>query len=227
MRLWIVGLPESNDVLAPRLHAAGFAVETFADPDTAREAIRRRGLPHLLIVHVEMCDDGGIRLCEEVRALADLPVIILAHDDVPGQAARALRYADDYVRMPVDPQELVMRIRRILSRITDYSYASGSRVRVCDRLTVDYVQRCVVVDGRERQLTPTENLLLHVLLKHRGSVVETDTLIARVWHAGAALEDRNALRVHMHRLRHKLESDPANPSFIQTERGIGYVFTGC
>lgn len=226
-RLWLVDPLAQDDQLLRYLTMAGYDVALFDHPDDAAEQIKRNGLPHLLLVHVGVCDGRGMALCEEVQALADLPIIILDHKESPGRAVQALRYADDYVRLPVDPQELVMRVRRILSRITDYSYATGSRVRVCDRLTVDYAQRCVIVDGRERQLTPTENMLLHVLLKHRGSVVETDTLIARVWRAGAELEDRNALRVHVHRLRNKLESDPTNPSMIQTERGIGYVFTGC
>ena len=79
--------------------------------------------------------------------------------------------------------------------------------------------------GETRKLTPTENALLSVLLVHRGKIIDADTLIERVWWLAPSVKDRNALRVHIHRLRNKLEADPDNPEMIMTERGIGYSFT--
>jgi DNA-binding response OmpR family regulator len=120
-----------------------------------------------------------------------------------------------------------MRIRRVLSRMDNFSYAAGPLLQICDSLKVNYVQQQVVVGEDERHLTPTENALLQVLIKHRGHVVDADTLIERVWRTGVSIQDRNSLRVHMHRLRQKLEREPDDPGLIQTERGIGYVFTDC
>jgi DNA-binding response OmpR family regulator len=72
-------------------------------------------------------------------------------------------------------------------------------------------------------LTPTESILLHVLLRNAGRVVENRMLIARVWPSEEIFED--TLRVHMHRLRRKLEADSHHPHYIRTERGVGYMFT--
>jgi DNA-binding response OmpR family regulator len=63
-----------------------------------------------------------------------------------------------------------------------------------------------------------------VLLAHRGKIVDADTLIERVWRLDPSVKDRNALRVHIHRLRNKIETDPDDPIMILTERGIGYSF---
>ena len=78
--------------------------------------------------------------------------------------------------------------------------------------------------GETKKLTPIENALLHVLLKHRGKVVDADTLIERVWRSDPTVSDRNVLRVHIHRLRQKLEGEDSISPIIVTERGVGYAF---
>lgn len=225
--LLVVGEEPAVRDLVDRLFAEGFEVAFCTDATATWRHIQQHGLPHLLIVGVELPGVDGLALCQQLQALADLPIIVLSRQDKPGLAAKALQYADDYIRQPVAPDELVMRIRRVLSRITNFSYAAGPRIEICENLTLDPLRRRVIVDGEERQLTPTENVLLQVLLKHWGRVVETDTLIERVWRTGISIQDRNSLRVHMHRLRQKLEPKPDSPSLILTERGQGYVFVGC
>lgn len=217
------GLHSQND----QLFSEGFEAIYVPDGASALEYVEQYGFPHLMIVHVDLPDMSGLALCQQVQSLADLPVIVLSSQPGPGQAVKALQYADDYVRMPVEPEELIMRIRRVLSRMDNFSYASGPLLQICDSLQVNYVQQQVVVGEDERHLTPTENALLQVLIKHRGHVVDADTLIERVWRTGVSIQDRNSLRVHMHRLRQKLEREPDDPGLIQTERGIGYLFTDC
>jgi DNA-binding response OmpR family regulator len=183
----------------------------------------------VMLVKLNLPDTNGLELCRRVLSLNDLPLIVLADpaDDKSGTATQALRFADDYVRTPLDLDELVMRIRRVLSRIENFSYAAAPRIQICNNLAVDYTHRVAIVDGQERQLTPTESALLDVLVKHQGHVVDTDTLIERVWRSGTVIRDRNALRVHVHRLRDKIEPDPDNPVVVLTERGVGYLFAGC
>lgn len=227
IRLLIVGDQALFDKTEAVLFDEGYDALYCADGAAALAYIREHGLPHLLIVGLELPDMSGFELCREVHTMADVPIITLTDQDAPGRAARALQTADDYLRKPVASDELAMRIRRILSRVTDFGYASGPRVEVCEGLSVDYTSRCAIVDGEVRSLTPTESILLHVLLKHVGQVVTAETLIERVWQGGIGIPDRNALRVHVHRLRNKIEPDPQVPSLILTERGIGYVFAGC
>lgn len=225
-RLLIVGEAVLLDGLQDHLLREDFEAVSVPSGTAALQHIQRHGLPHLMLTRLDLPDMSGLDLCRDLQQRVDLPIIVLAEADPPGQAARVLRYADDYVRQPVEPAELLMRIRRVLSRVENFSYAGGRRVQVCDFLTVDYMQRTAFVDGDERQLTPTENALLSVLVKHAGNVVAAETLMARVWRSSTSIPDRNALRVHMHRLRSKLQRSPDHPDVIRTERGIGYVFVG-
>ncbi len=226
-RLLVVGEETALRELHDRLYNEGLQATFCPDGGSALRAIRQSGMPHLLITDLDLPDMDSLALCRELQGLADLPIIILSGREEPGLAAKALQVADDYVRKPVEPDELAMRIRRILSRIGNFSYAAGPLIEICDHLTIDQFHRRVVVDGKPRQLTPTEGTLLQVLIKHQGTVIEPDVLIERVWRAGFNIQDRNALRVHIHRLRHKLEREPGSPSIIVTERGQGYVFVGC
>lgn len=226
-RLLLVG---DDGVLAgwrDHLFAQGYTLSCVPSGTSALHDIRRNGLPHLLIAHLALPDMDGLDLCREVRQYNDIPIIVIAGEDAPGLAVRALRYADDFLRSPVDAEELIMRVRRILSRVGNFSYAGRQRVQVGDFLAVDFVQRRVVVDGNERQLTPTENALLQILVKHCGDVVAVETLIERLWRSGVHLRDRNALRVHVHRLRQKLERARGHSDVIRTERGVGYALVAC
>jgi DNA-binding response OmpR family regulator len=110
----------------------------------------------------------------------------------------------------------------VLSRIVDFDYARSPLIRVDERVAVDFGNSKLVVENRPVMLTPTEANLLHILLRNAGRVVTSDMLIARVWPADEVYED--TLRVHMHRLRRKIEADVRHPKYIQTERGVGYRF---
>jgi DNA-binding response OmpR family regulator len=225
--LLVVGADRVMDPIQERLLSDGYTIWSCDDGATARQRIQHHGLPHLMIVNVSLPDMNGLALCREVQRLADPPIIALSFHNRPGAAVQALECADDYLQEPIDPEELYMRIHRVLSRINSFSYTAATLMEICGSLKIDYLNRCVVVDGERRQLTPTENALLHVLLKHWGKVVDSDTLIKRAWLAGIRINDRNALRVHMHRLRRKVERDPAKPDIIVTEYGVGYAFMGC
>ena len=102
-------------------------------------------------------------------------------------------------------------------------YASEPIIHIDDNLSIDFAHNRIVVNGKGYGLTPTESILLHVLLRNASRVVENRMLIARVWPSEEVYED--TLRVHMHRLRRKLEADSHHPHYIRTERGIGYMFT--
>ncbi len=211
--------------LSDELMGAGFEVVRVDDALAARRHIERTGLPHLLIVDMRLPRLEGLKLCQELYDAAGLPIITLSgHSDTAEAAVEALQYADDFIRRPFSPVEATVRVRRILSRIDNFAYASGPEIRIHDNLSLDQVNRQIKLRGEVRKLTPTENALLSVLLTHRGKIVDADTLIERVWRLDPTIKDRNALRVHIHRLRNKIEDDPDHPHLILTERGIGYSF---
>ena len=210
--------------LAEELGTEQYQVTRVEDVQQAREEMERRGLPHLLLVDL-LWGLNTLEFCEEMYDPAGMPIIIIAANGDTQVAVEALGAADDYVRREYgNSPELVTRIRRVMTRVANFAYARGPEIMVGDRLSIDQMNRQVIVDGEVRKLTPTENALLGVLLAHRGEVVDADTLVEEAWRVAPAVEDRNALRVHIHRLRHKLEEDPDQPKIIKTERGTGYSF---
>ncbi|NDJ36741.1 MAG: response regulator transcription factor [Chloroflexi bacterium] len=223
-KIIVVGSPFDVDELRAELDETGFEVVHLEGGVAAREYTDEQGLPHLLIVALELPDMDGLELCELLYDIAGLPIIAIDNNPDSPRAVEALQYADDFLRGQIDVEEVAMRIRRILSRINNFSYASGPKLHIYDWLVIDPVQREIAVQGKRHKLTPIENALLHVLIKHKGDVVDADTLIERVWRSDPTVNDRNVLRVHIHRLRQKLEDDPTVPRVILTERGIGYSF---
>jgi len=211
------------DALATELLASDYEIQTISGAQEARDHIEKQGLPHLMVIDLRL--DGAGDLARDMYEAAGMPIITVAPNGGADAAVEALRYADDFVRQEyASAPELGMRIRRVLSRIQNFSYATGPEIKISDWLSVDHINRQVTVHGEIRKLTPTENALLNVLLTHRGAIVDADTLIERVWRLDPSIKDRNALRVHIHRLRNKIENDPDAPQFILTERGIGYSF---
>ena len=95
-------------------------------------------------------------------------------------------------------------------------------MHVDDHLTVDFAHQRAIVDGEAVPLTPTETKLLYILMRNAGRIVTTDFLLRRLWPLEEVFED--ALRVHIHRLRQKVELIPSRPRYIVTERGLGYTF---
>jgi len=131
-------------------------------------------------------------------------------------------FAEDYVRKPFNTRELVARVERVCRRIGDFGYTLKPVIRVDERLSVDFAHQRVTVDGRPVPLTATESKLLYVLMRQAGKPVGTDFLLRRLWPSEEVFED--ALRVHVHRLRGKIEPTPGQPRYVVTERGTGYCF---
>jgi DNA-binding response OmpR family regulator len=132
------------------------------------------------------------------------------------------QFAEDYVIKPFSPRELIARVQRVLRRIGDFAYALDPVTQVDERLGVDFAHQQAIVDGRPAPLTPTETKLLYILMRNAGHPVTTGFLLRRLWPWQEVFED--TLRVHIHRLRHKIESTPSKPRYIVTERGLGYSF---
>lgn len=91
-----------------------------------------------------------------------------------------------------------------------------------DRLAVDFSHQRALVDGECVPLTPTETKLLYILMRNAGRIVTSDSLLRRLWPREEISED--TLRVHVHRLRKKIQGSQTEPQYISTERGIGYRF---
>ena len=210
--------PTLLSVLARRMAREGYEVVT-ADSGSRALALLDQRWPALLIIDLMMPGMDGFELCDRVKRIADLPIIVLSAVDASEAKVRALEdYAEDYVTKPFDPDELVARVQRVLQR----SAASRSGV-VLDGgdLEIDLVARRVTRSGTSVPLTPTEVRLLHQLLGQMDRTVPTDSLLDRVW-AESDGADPSYVWVTVRRLRRKLEADPDRPRFLLTERGVGY-----
>ncbi len=206
-----------------KLDGAGYEVFAAASGQEALDVIGRRGMPHLAIVDLNMPGMNGFQFCEAIQQFSDLPIIMLSAVDEEETIIQGInRYAEDYVTKPFSPRELVARVERVLRRIGDFAYTLELSTQVDQRLAVDFPHQNAIVDGQTIALTPTETKLLYLLMRNAGRVVTTDFLLRRLWPMEEVFED--TLRVHVHRLRQKLEPVPGRPVYVLTERGLGYSF---
>lgn len=215
--------PAIQRLVSEKLDRAGFDVLTAESGQHALEVIKRHGLPHLAVVDINMPCMDGFQFSETVQQFTDLPIIMLTAVDEEETVIRGIEhYAEDYVTKPFSPRELVARVQRVLRRIGDFAYTLDPITAVDGRLAVDFAHQQAIVDGQPVSLTPTETKLLYILMRNAGHTVTTDFLLRRLWPWEEVFED--TLRVHVHRLRQKIEVNPSRPGYIVTERGLGYSF---
>jgi DNA-binding response OmpR family regulator len=205
------------------LENAGFEVWPALSAEEALEVVSRKGLPHLALVDILLPGVDGLALARRFQEWSDLPIIMLTSVDEEETVVQAIEtFAEDYVRKPFKARELVARVERVCRRIGDFGFTLQPVIRVDDRLSVDFAHQRVTVDGKPVALTATESKLLYVLMRQAGKPVGTEFLLRRLWPSEEVFED--ALRVHVHRLRGKIEPTPNRPRYVVTERGTGYCF---
>jgi DNA-binding response OmpR family regulator len=208
------------DVLAFTMRRAGYDVSLAHDGLAALEAWRSDG-PDLIILDLNLPKLDGLKVCQQIRREADTPIIILSVRGEEDDVVRGLELgADDYVVKPFSPRQLIARAEAVLRR-AKAPPLSPAPLTAGD-LTLDPA-RGVVQRGDQAtvQLTRQECRLLEVLLLNRGQVLPAESLIDAVWGSGGG--DRAMLKQLVYRLRHKLESDPANPVYVKRVSGVGYT----
>ncbi|MCY4018382.1 MAG: response regulator transcription factor [Chloroflexi bacterium] len=188
----------------------------------ALDALRTQ-LPDLVLLDVMMPDLDGFETLRMLREFSDIPVIMLTAKGEENDKVLGLELgADDYITKPFGPRELSSRIKAIFRRLEKPS-TDEAVLRVDDRLSVDFNQRQVIVDGAAVKLRPTEYRLLYHLIRNAGWTVPHDQILQKVW--GYEYRDEaHYVRLYVNYLREKIEEDPSNPRYIITERGVGYRF---
>lgn len=216
--------PKVSTVMVEFLGRVGYDVTLFEDGPDALEHVRQRGLPHIALLDLILPSMHGFEVASKLKTMADVPIIFVSGEgDIDTIVQGLKKYAEDFIVKPFELRELEARMEVVLSRMPSLDYASEPIVNIDDNLEIDFAHNRLVLNKKTIGLTPTESILLHVLLRNAGRVVENRMLIARVWPSEEVYED--TLRVHMHRLRRKLEVDSHHPHYIRTERGVGYMFT--
>ncbi|GAC1389203.1 MAG: response regulator transcription factor [Ktedonobacteraceae bacterium] len=213
---------EIRRALQRNLVAHGFDVSVVGSGEEALDEITLR-LPDLMLLDLGLPGMSGLEVCKRVRALSNLPIIVLSVKDAERDKVHALDLgADDYVAKPFGIDEVLARIRVALRHTAQLQGMTGTSV-VAGPLKIDFAQRLVYVQGREVKLTPTEYDLLTALIKNSGKIMTRQMLLSQVWGTGYGTE-AHYLHVYIGQLRRKIEPDPAHPRFIITVSGVGYRF---
>jgi len=203
------------------LQLNGFFVVSCSDGETALQLFREL-TPSLPILDVRMPRLDGIAVCQRVREVSDVPILMLASFNEEAEAARALEVgADDYVRKPFSATEFLARVRAALRR-GQPSGGRGERLR-SGIITLDEASHEVLINGTAVSLSRTEFAVLAFLLRGRGRVFTHDQILMGVWGPEFA-GSHHLLRVCMSRLRRKLGPEASRQ--IETLPGIGYRMRG-
>jgi two-component system, OmpR family, KDP operon response regulator KdpE len=206
------------------LEDEGYTVFTAMNGYEALDLVKER-IPDVVVLDVMMPELDGFETLRELRTFSSVPVVLLTVKADERDVVHGLELgADDYVAKPFSPAVLLSRIKAVLRRADAPPQAPPTReLRVDDRLTIDFDRHEVWKDGQKVQLRPTEFRLLYHLASNPGVVMTHETLLSRVW--GPEYRDASHyVRLYINYLRQKLEDDPANPTYILTERGVGYRF---
>lgn len=204
--------------LRASLSAHGYEVFEAA---TGQEGIRGVAIhrPDLIILDLGLPDLEGLDVTRQLREWTQTPIIILTVREQEADKIAALDAgADDYLTKPFSIGELMARLRVALRHATQ---TETEPVFTTGALKIDLARRLVTRADKEIMLTPTEYDLLKILVRYAGKVVTHQQILRQVWGVGYANE-LHLLRVNMSNLRRKIEPDPARPSYIRTEPGIGY-----
>ena len=211
--------PIVREVVVRYLRREGHETLEADHGDRARELLQREA-PDLVVLDVMLPGTDGLELCRWIRARSELPVILLTARGEEADRIIGLELgADDYVTKPFSPRELAARVRTVLRRAAP---AKDAEIRLSfGDIEIDTRTRDVHKSGAELRLTAKEFDLLAFLAGNPRRVFGRDQLMSRVWGYEAAL-DTGTVTVHVRRLREKIETNPSEPTHLQTVWGVGY-----
>jgi two-component system KDP operon response regulator KdpE len=213
--------PQITRVLRTSLSAQGYDIRIANSGEMALE-IMKDWAPSLIITDLSMPSVDGVQLCRRVRAVSQIPILVLSVRDQERQKVEALDAgADDYITKPFGMNELLARVRANLRRVPADNELDPV-IEIGD-FRIDTAAHKVSVRRNEVRLTPKEFDLLVYLARRPGKVVNHRTLLAAIW-GGQSTEQVEYLRVFVGQLRKKLEPDASSPRYIVTEPWVGYRF---
>lgn len=209
------------EIVRAYLEKEGFRV-TVAETGQKAISVLKDGFD-LIILDLMLPDISGEDICQTIRMDSDLPIIMLTAKSEEEDRIKGLSIgADDYVVKPFSPRELVARVKALLRR------TKGSKKTICfskGNFIIDSSRFEVKKDGSFVVLTPTEFKLLHCLAERPGQIFTRLQLVNVILGYDFEGYDRT-IDAHIKNIRHKIEDNPRNPSYIKTVYGVGYKFIG-
>lgn len=204
------------------LQATGFSTITAGSGEKAVEMAAMEQ-PDLMILDIVLTGEiDGYEVARRVRAFSNVPIIMLTAKVQEADLLQGFDSgADDYVTKPFSSKELLARVKAVMKR-ANHEEADEAAEIMCGNLRLDRARRRVTIAGEAVHLTRTEYNLLLELANHRNQVLLHTQILTNVWGAEYR-DDLDYLRAYIRYLRRKLEPDPANPRFIVTVQGVGYM----
>ena len=216
------------DILRFNLQREGYrTVEAYDGADGLDKA--RKENPDIILLDVMLPKMIGFDVCRTLRDEGNnVPVIILTAREEEADKVLGLEIgADDYITKPFSMRELIARVKANIRRTGMNAVASTAATTVMPvvgDLAINTDSRQVFRDGEPMELTTREYELLTFLASHPNKVYSRIDLMEQVWNYGYVGDDQRTVDVTVRRLREKMETDPANPKYILTRRGVGYYF---
>lgn len=176
---------------------------------------------HLVLLDINLPGVDGFFLCRKIRAISDIPVIVVTSRDTELDELMAMNLgADDFVTKPYHPQILLARVNSVLKRAYRENTADRDRLH-CGAFDLILSRSVISYRGGETEITKNELRILSTMQDHLGEIVPRDELMNQLWNNDLFVDD-NTLTVNVNRLRNKL-AEIGLPEVIETRRGQGYL----
>jgi two-component system KDP operon response regulator KdpE len=204
------------------LQAVGYRVIAAGDGESAIEMVAIEQ-PDLVLLDILLPQGpDGYDVCRRIREFSDVPVIMLTAKAQESDMLRGFDVgADDYLTKPFSAKELIARVKAVLRRSMRPEEVVTTVLR-CGEIEIDFTRHTVTLRGEQVSLTRTEYALLRQLALNPNCIVLHQDLLTAVW-GPEYRDDIDYLRAYVRYLRRKLEADPANPTYIVTVSGMGYM----
>jgi DNA-binding response OmpR family regulator len=225
MKLLIVD-PDRDlvEMLTSWLKTLGYEVYRAYSGDRAKIEWEEQE-PDLVLLDTAIKDVNALEMCQNLRHNHDALVLIMTDSKEVQDEVRCLESgADDYLRKPFFPSQLIARIHALSRRGRSSLTQRPSSIITVGPIRVDSLHNEVIVNGKMTRLTPTESKLLHLLAINANNVCTANQIVSHIWGFGND-GDTGLIKAHIRHLRQKIEPDPSRPTYILTVPGVGYTLT--
>ncbi len=207
-------------IISDMLEDYGYRVTCAADSETAFNLLTDN-IYHIILLDINLPDSDGFEICKELRRTSNVPVIFASARTSETDRITGFDIGgDDYLPKPYSMKELLSRVNALVRRT--YGFTEQEKIVTFGIITVNITARTVLKNGEAVSLSLREFDLLAYLCEHKNTAISKEKLISEVWGAFSTVEP-STLTVHIRWLREKLEDDPANPVYIKTLWGVGYI----
>jgi two-component system phosphate regulon response regulator OmpR len=215
--------PALRNLLSDYLTDVGFSVDLAADGEQMRRALAQ-AKPDVIVLDLMLPGMDGLAITREVRASSNVPILMLSARGEEIDRIVGLEVgADDYLAKPFNPRELLARLRALLRRTQAASPVQATVGPEFGPFRLDLAALRLMKDREDVGLSTAEFDLLRVFVERPNRVLSRDVLLDLLKGLERDPFDRT-VDIRVARLRRKIEQDPANPAFIRTVRGEGYLF---